>query len=145
VPYARRHNIAVLCYDTFCRGLLTGTIAPTTQFQENDLRHNDPKFQEPRLSQYASAAAAIDRYAQACHGLPLTALAVRWVLDRGNTIALLGARPPDHLDALNMVEGPVLGDIATRQIEKIIRHTVKDPIGPGFMPPPSRSKSSQAA
>jgi hypothetical protein len=33
-----------------------------------------------------------------------------------------------------------LDDMATRQIEKIIRHTVKDPVGPRFMPPPSRSK-----
>jgi aryl-alcohol dehydrogenase-like predicted oxidoreductase len=141
VPYARRHNIAVLCHDTFCRGLLTGTITATTQFQENDLRHSDPKFQEPRLSQYVSAAAALDRYARACHGLSLTALAVRWVLDRGNTIALWGARRPEQLDPLKTVEGPPLGDIATRQIEKVVRHTVKDPIGPRFMPPPSRSKS----
>jgi aryl-alcohol dehydrogenase-like predicted oxidoreductase len=140
VPYARRHNIAVLCYDTLCRGLLTGTTTATTQFQENDLRQSDPKFHEPRLSQYVSAAAALDRYARACYGLPLTALAVRWVLDQGNTIALWVARHLEHLDPLKMVEGRHLDDIATRQIEKIIRHTVKDPIGPRFMPPPSRSK-----
>jgi aryl-alcohol dehydrogenase-like predicted oxidoreductase len=140
VPYARRHNIAVLCYDTLCRGLLTGTITATTQFQENDLRRSDPKFREPRLSQYVSAAAALDRYARACYGWPLTALAVRWVLDQANTIALWGARHLEHLDPLKRVVGRRLDDMATRQIEKIIRHTVKDPIGPRLMPPPSRSK-----
>ena len=140
VPYARRHNIAVLCYDTLCRGLLTGTITATTQFQENGLRQSDPKFREPRLSQYVAAAAALDRYARACYGLPLTALAVRWVLDQGNTIALCGARRLEHLDPLKMVVGRHLDDMAMRQIEKIIRHTVKDPIGPRFMPPPSRSE-----
>ena len=88
VPYAWRHNIAILCRDTLCRGLLTGTITASMQFEENDRRHSDPKFQAPRLPQYAAAAAALDRYARTCHGLPLTALAVRWVLDQGNTIAL---------------------------------------------------------
>jgi aryl-alcohol dehydrogenase-like predicted oxidoreductase len=140
VPYARRHNIAILCHDTLCRGLLTGTITATTQFQENDLRRGDPKFQEPRLSQYISATAALDRYARACYGLPLTALAVRWVLDQGNTIALWDARRVEHLDALKMVVGRRLDGMATRQIEKIIRHTVKHPIGPRFMPPPCRSR-----
>jgi hypothetical protein len=67
------------------------------------------------------------------------------VLDRGNTIALWGARRPEHLDLLKTVDGPPLGDVATRQIEKVIRHTVKDPIGPRFMPPPSRSKVSRVA
>jgi aryl-alcohol dehydrogenase-like predicted oxidoreductase len=139
VPYARRHNIAVLCYDILCRRLLTRTITATTQFQENDLRQSDPKFHEPRLSQYVSAAAALDRFARACYGWPLTALAVRWVLDQGNTIALLNARRLD-LDLLTSTVGPCLDDMATRQIEKIIRHTVKDPVGPRFMPPPSRSE-----
>jgi aryl-alcohol dehydrogenase-like predicted oxidoreductase len=140
LPYARRHNIAVLCHDTLCRGLLTGIMTQTTQFQQNDLRQSDPKFREPRFSQYVFAAAAIDRYARACYGLPLTALAVRWVLDQGNTIALWGARRPEHLDPLKKVMGRRLDDMATRQIEKIIRHTVKDPIGPRFMPPPSRGR-----
>lgn len=36
VPYARRHNIAVLCHDTLCRGLLTGTITATTQCADRE-------------------------------------------------------------------------------------------------------------
>ena len=139
VPYAWRHNIAILCHDTLCRGLLTGTITATTQFQQNDLRRSDPKFQDPRLSEYVSASEALDRYARGCYGLPLAALAVRWVLDQGNTIALWGARRPEHLDLPKMVVGRQLDEMATRQIEKIIQHTVRDPIGPRFMPPPSRS------
>jgi aryl-alcohol dehydrogenase-like predicted oxidoreductase len=139
LPYAWRHNIAILCHDTLCRGLLTRTIAATTQFNPNDLRRGDPKFQDLRFAQYVSASGALDRYARACYGLPLAALAVRWVLDQANTIALWGARRPEHLDLLKMVVGRRLDDMATRQIEKIIRHTVKDPIGPRFLPPPSRS------
>jgi aryl-alcohol dehydrogenase-like predicted oxidoreductase len=145
VSYAARHNIAVLCHDTLCRGLLTGTITPATRFKGNDLRRSDPKFHEPRLSQYASAATALDRYARACYGLPLIALAVRWVLDQGNTIALWRAQLPEQLDPLKTVMGWKLDDMVKRQIEKIIRHTVKDPTGPRFMPPPSRSKLALVA
>jgi aryl-alcohol dehydrogenase-like predicted oxidoreductase len=140
VSYAKRHNIAVLCRDTLCRGLLTGTITATTRFNGNDLRHSDPKFHEPRLSQYASAAAALDRCARACYGLPLIALAVRWVLDQENTIALWRARRPEQLDPLKTVMGWNLDEMVKRHIEKIIRHAVKDPTGPRFMPPPSRSR-----
>ncbi len=50
LPYARQHNIAVLCYGTLCRGLLTGTISSTTHFKGDDLRRSDQKFQERRLS-----------------------------------------------------------------------------------------------
>jgi aryl-alcohol dehydrogenase-like predicted oxidoreductase len=145
VSYAERHNVAVLCHDTLCRGLLTGMITPMTRFDGNDLRRGDPKFHEPRLSQYASAAAALDRYARACYGRPLIALAVRWVLDRGNTIALWGARQPEQLDPLKTVMWWNLDDMVKRHIEKIIRHTVKDPAGPRFMPPPSRNKLVQVA
>ena len=108
VPYARRHNLAILCH-------------------------------EPRLSQYTSAAATLDRYARTRHGLPLMALALRWVLDQGKTIALCNAARPEHLEPLGLVDGPPLGDIALRQIEKVIGHAVKDPIGPRLLPPPSRS------
>src|SRR5258706_1765135 len=99
LPYAAQHDIAVLCYGALCRGLLAGTITAATRFSGDDLRRNDPKFQPPRLAQYLAAVAELDRFAQARYGLPVIALAVRWLLDQGNTIALLGARRPAHLDA----------------------------------------------
>src|SRR2546425_687286 len=51
--------------------------------QSCDLRRNDPKFQEPRFSQYLSAVASLDRYARERYGLPVLALAVRWELGHG--------------------------------------------------------------
>jgi aryl-alcohol dehydrogenase-like predicted oxidoreductase len=145
LPYAWRHNIALLCHDTVCRGLLTGMITPAMRFEGSGMHRNDAKFQEPRLSEYLSAAAALDRYARACHGLPLIALALRWVLDQGNTIALWSARRPEHLDPLRTVTGWTLDPMAMRQIENIIRHTVKDPIGQPSMSPPAGNESILAA
>jgi aryl-alcohol dehydrogenase-like predicted oxidoreductase len=145
LPYAAQHDIAVLCYGALCRGLLTGTITSATHFNGDDLRRNDPKFQQPRFSQYLAAVAALDRYARERFGLPVLALAVRWVLDQGDTIALWGARRPAQLDPVEHTMGWELENPAKRRIEKILLETVKNPVGPEFMAPPSRSDAALAA
>jgi len=145
LPYAAQHDIAVLCYGALCRGLLAGTITAATQFKGDDLRRKDPKFQEPRFSQYRAAVAALDQYARKRYGLPVLALAVRWVLDQGNTIALWGARHPAQLDPVKDAFGWKLDDEAKRRIEQILRDTVKDPIGPEFMAPPSLGQATPPA
>jgi aryl-alcohol dehydrogenase-like predicted oxidoreductase len=146
LPYAAQHDIAVLCYGALCRGLLTGTIGATTKFNGDDLRRSDPKFQQPRFSQYLAAVSALDRYARVRYGRGVLALAVRWVLDQGgDTIALWGARRPAQLDAVEDAMGWGLDGQAKRVVEEILQQTVKDPVGPEFMAPPSRDESALAA
>jgi aryl-alcohol dehydrogenase-like predicted oxidoreductase len=145
LPYAARNGMAVLCYGALCRGLLAGTITSATQFKGDDLRRHDPKFQEPRFSQYLAAVAALDRYARERYGLPVLALAVRWVLDQGDTIALWGARRPAQLDPVQDVMGWTLDQEAEQRIEQILLQSVRDPVGPQFMAPPSRADSALAA
>jgi len=145
LPYAAQHDIAVLCYGALCRGLLTGTITSATEFKGDDLRRNDPKFQEPRFAQYLAAVASLDRYARERYGLPVLALAVRWVLDQGDTIALWGARRAAQLDPVEDTMGWQLDDQAKKRIDEILLQTVKDPVGPEFMAPPSRDDSALAA
>jgi aryl-alcohol dehydrogenase-like predicted oxidoreductase len=137
--------MAVLCYGALCRGLLTGTITSATQFNGDDLRRNDPKFQEPRFSQYLSAVESLDRYAQQRYGLGVLALAVRWLLDQGDTIALWGARRPAQLYPVTDAMGWKLDDQAKEHIDEILLQTVRDPVGPEFMAPPSRDDSALAA
>ena len=145
LPYARQHNIAVLCYGALCRGLLTGMITRATQFKGDDLRRSDPKFQEPQFSQYLSAVASLDRYARQHYGVPVFAIALRWVLDRGNTIALWGARYPEQLEPVEAAMGWKLDDMAKSYIETVVRYTVNDPGGPEFTVPTSRGKPALAA
>jgi aryl-alcohol dehydrogenase-like predicted oxidoreductase len=145
LPYAARHDITVLCYGALCRGLLTGTITSATEFKGDDLRRNDPKFQEPRFSQYLAAVAALDRYARERYRSPVLALAVRWVLDQGDTVALWGARRPAQLDPVADTMGWKLDDQAKKRIERILLQAVKDPVGPEFMAPPSRDETPLAA
>lgn len=143
--YARQHEMVVLCHGVLCRGLLTGMITPATQFEADDLRSTDPKFQEPRFREYLSAVASLNRYARECYGLQVSDLAVRWVLDQANTIALWDARQPEQLDPVGAALGWKLDETAKRHIENIIRHTVRHSIGPEFIAPPSRSESALVA
>jgi aryl-alcohol dehydrogenase-like predicted oxidoreductase len=145
LPYAGLHGITVLCYGALCRGLLTGKISRDTEFKGDDLRRNDPKFKEPRFSQYLAAVAALDRYVHERYGKSVLALAVRWLLDQGDTIALWGARHPAQLDPVDDAMGWHLDDEAKRRIDEILRETVKDPVGPEFMAPPSRNQPALAA
>jgi aryl-alcohol dehydrogenase-like predicted oxidoreductase len=135
IPYARQRAITVLAYGALCRGLLTGTITSTTQFQDDDLRKMDPKFLQPRFGQYLSAVAALEVLARDLYGKSVLALAVRWVLDRGNTIALWSARRMEQLAPVADVMGWHLDGGTVEAIDRILRDTIKDPLGPEFMAP----------
>ena len=50
LPYCRKNNIATFGYGALCRGLLSGRMRSNTTFGSDDLRRNDPKFQQPRNS-----------------------------------------------------------------------------------------------
>jgi aryl-alcohol dehydrogenase-like predicted oxidoreductase len=145
LPYAAQHKMAVLCYGALCRGLLTGTINASTEFKGDDLRRNDPKFREPRFAQYLAAVESLDRYARDHFGRGVLALAVRWVLDQGNTVALWGARRPTQLDPVADAMAWKLDDMAKHNIDEILLRTIRDPVGPEFMAPPSRDDAALAA
>jgi aryl-alcohol dehydrogenase-like predicted oxidoreductase len=138
LPYAQANNLTVLAYGVLCRGLLTGKITEKTTYQGDDLRKIDPKFKPPRLQQYLSAARELDKLAKERYGKTVLSLVVRWVLDAGRTIALWGARRPAQLAPLNEVFGWTLDETAKQTINRILADTIKDPVGPEFMAPPSK-------
>lgn len=135
IPYAESKAMAVLAYGALCRGLLTGAITSETTFPTDDLRTKDPKFQQPRLRQYLSAVAELEELARSRYGKSVLALAVRWVLDRGNTIALWGARRPEQLAPVDDVLGWHLHRDSMERIDQILTQTILDPVGPEFMAP----------
>ncbi len=138
LPWCRDNNIATLGYGALCRGLLTGRMRADTVFMGDDLRRTDPKFVEPRFAQYLSAVEQLDHLAQDRFGKRVIHLAVRWMLDRGITAALWGARHPGQLEPVDGVSGWHL-DAAMAGIDRILHDTIADPIGPEFMAPPGRA------
>jgi aryl-alcohol dehydrogenase-like predicted oxidoreductase len=138
LPYCRKNNIATFGYGALCRGLLSGRMRFDTAFAGDDLRRTDPKFREPRFAQYLSAVQRLDRLAQERFGRHVIQLAVRWMLDQGITTALWGARHPGQLEPVDEVTGWRLDAPTKTEINRILRETIADPVGPEFMAPPAR-------
>jgi aryl-alcohol dehydrogenase-like predicted oxidoreductase len=140
LPYCREHDIAVLGYGALCRGLLSGRMQPDTSFPGDDLRRTDPKFQPPRFQQYLAAVDQLDRLANE-YSKSVIHLAVRWILDQGAATALWGARHPGQLAPVGDVMGWSLDAAARAEIDRILRETITDPVGPEFMAPPVRAEA----
>ena len=141
LPYAKGHGLTVLAYGALCRGLLSGRMRRDTRFTGDDLRQADPKFQPRRYGQYLDAVTALDQLARERYGRSVLALAVRWILDQGPTIALWGARRPEQLSPIDDVLGWRLDDETRATIDRILTETITDPVGPEFMAPPARAEA----
>jgi aryl-alcohol dehydrogenase-like predicted oxidoreductase len=138
LPYCRESGLATLTYGALCRGLLSGKLQVDAHFEGDDLRLTDPKFQPPRYSQYLAAVRRLDQFARQRYGKRVIHLAVRWLLDQGATVALWGARHPGQLQAIDEVFGWSLGAAAKIEIDRILRESITEPVGPEFMAPPLR-------
>jgi aryl-alcohol dehydrogenase-like predicted oxidoreductase len=138
LPYAEKTGLTVLSYGALCRGLLSGRMTAGTTFEGDDLRKVDPKFQPPRFAQYLAAVDELSALARDRFGKSVLALAVRWVLDQGPTIALWGARHPGQLDPVSNIDGWHIDDQSNRDIDAILNRCVKEPVSPEFMAPPDK-------
>ncbi|EKN01308.1 aldo/keto reductase [Acidocella sp. MX-AZ02] len=138
LPYAANTGLTVLSYGALCRGLLSGRMKADTVFEGDDLRRNDPKFNGERFTQYLQAVEELRELAQRRYGKSVLALALRWVLDQGPTIALWGARNPSQLDPAKDAMGWTLDAEGKTEIEAILARCIKSPVGPEFMAPPRK-------
>lgn len=138
LPYAAHAAITVLSYGALCRGLLSGRMSRATSFEGDDLRRSDPKFQPPRFAQYLAAVEELSALAREMYGKSVLALAVRWVLDKGPTIALWGARRPAQLEPVGEISGWSIDAAGMAAIDAILTRYIPDPVGPEFMAPPEK-------
>jgi aryl-alcohol dehydrogenase-like predicted oxidoreductase len=138
LPYASGTWLTVLSYGSLCRGLLSGRMTATTTFEGDDLRKVDPKFQKDRFRQYLAAVEELKKLARERFGKSVLALAVRWVLDQGPTIALWGARRPAQLTPVAEIDGWHIDKATMKDIDEIIERCILDPVSPQFMAPPAK-------
>lgn len=136
LPYCQAEDIKTLTYGALCRGLLSGKMSSDRKFEGDDLRKMDPKFKQGRFEQYLDAAQQLDQFARENYGKNVRDLAVRWILDKGSSIALWGLRKPTQLEGIDDVFGWKLEQDAMNEIDKILEKTITDPVGPEFMAPP---------
>lgn len=136
LPYCQAEDIKTLTYGALCRGLLSGKMSSDRKFEGDDLRKMDPKFKQGRFEQYLDAAQQLDQFARENYGKNVRDLAVRWILDKGASIALWGLRKPSQLEGIDDVFDWKLEQDAMNEIDKILEKTITDPVGPEFMAPP---------
>ena len=139
LPWCETNGVTVLTYSSLCRSLLGGRVHRGMKFDEKDIRSVDPKFQEPRFSQYMTAVERLGEFARTRYDKSVVELAARWVLDRpGVSVALWGAKRPDQLDAIAGVVGWNLDAGAMAEIDRIVAESVADPVGPEYLTPKAR-------
>jgi aryl-alcohol dehydrogenase-like predicted oxidoreductase len=139
LSWCKEHNIAILTWSTLCRSLLAGRVTRGMSFDEKDIRHVDPKFREPRFSEYMTAVERLATFARKRYDKTILELAARWVLDQpGVSVALWGAKRPEQLDAVRGVIGWKLDADAMAEIDRIVNESVTDPVGPEYLAPKVR-------
>ena len=139
LPWCAANDVAVLTYSSLCRSLLGGRVTRGMSFDKGDIRSVDPKFREPRFSQYITAVEGLAEFAHQHYDKSVLELSVRWVLDRpGVSVALWGAKRPEQLDAVAGVLGWKLDTDAMAEIDRIVKESVTDPVGPEYLAPKVR-------
>ena len=106
-----------------------------TTFKGDDPRCIDPKFQPRHLAQYLDAIRLLDSFAQRRFQRHVVQLAVRWLLDRGISVALWGGRHRAQVEAALGVATWSLNSRDLTLIERILRTTVLHPVGAEINPP----------
>ena len=139
LPWCAANGVAVLTWSTLCRSLLAGRVTRGMSFDPRDIRSVDPKFLEPRFSQYMTAVERLAAFAREHYSKTVLELAARWVLDRpGISVALWGAKRPEQLDAVAGVLGWKLDPSTMAEIDRIVAESVTDPVGPEYLSPKVR-------
>jgi aryl-alcohol dehydrogenase-like predicted oxidoreductase len=86
LPVLRELNIGLVPFSPLGRGFLTGTIRTTGQFDESDLRHNNPRFTGENFQRNLRIADEVQAVAAGVGAAPAQ-VALAWLLAQGDAIA----------------------------------------------------------
>jgi aryl-alcohol dehydrogenase-like predicted oxidoreductase len=104
-PYCLENGIGVMGYGSLAHGLLSGALTHETTFDENDWRGGGVAFGQPifrgdNFKANVDVAEKLKKDVAASKGVPLSQLALSWVLDNpAVSTALVGARTAAEVDA----------------------------------------------
>jgi aryl-alcohol dehydrogenase-like predicted oxidoreductase len=122
LPYCESHGIGVIVYSPMQSGLLTGTMTREriAALPEDDWRHRNPDFQEPRLTRNLAIVEKL-RAIGARHGRSPAEVAVAWTLRvPAVTGAIVGARRPAQVDGFIAAGDFRLDDAELQEIEAAV-------------------------
>ncbi|MBJ7608845.1 MAG: aldo/keto reductase [Candidatus Dormibacteraeota bacterium] len=94
----RELGIGFVAYSPLGRGFLTGTITTPDDFDDDDFRKHNPRFQGDNFDRNLQLVAAIREFADD-RQVTAAQLALAWVLSRGDgTVPIPGTTKPDRID-----------------------------------------------
>lgn len=97
VGWCAANGAAFVPFAPLGRGFLTGAIDATTQFEDTDLRANNPRFTSEARSSNARIVDAV-RAVATRHGVTPAQVAIAWTLEQGpHVIPIPGTRRLEHL------------------------------------------------
>lgn len=120
LPYCKEHNLGFMAYSPLARGLLTGKYDANAVFPEGDSRGGDPRFTGDGLQRNVRIVQALTRLAEEA-GKTVAQLAVRWTLDRDDSVmSLWGARRPGQIAPAAGLSGWKLSSADMELIDAIV-------------------------
>jgi aryl-alcohol dehydrogenase-like predicted oxidoreductase len=119
LPYCRREGIGVIVYSPMGSGLLSGkmTRERIEDMPDDDWRREDPRFQDPQLTENLELVERLRVIAERHHTVP-GAVAVAWTLRHPAVdAAIVGFRRPDQVEPLLAAANLELSDQEIQEIE----------------------------
>jgi aryl-alcohol dehydrogenase-like predicted oxidoreductase len=119
LPFCQEQGIGVIVYSPMSSGLLSGkmTRERIDNMPDNDWRREDPRFQEPQLSENLELVERLRAVAERHNTVP-GAVAVAWTLRHPAVdAAIVGFRRPDQVEPLLAAAKLELSDDEVRELE----------------------------
>jgi aryl-alcohol dehydrogenase-like predicted oxidoreductase len=106
-PVLHELGIGFVPYSPLGRGFLTGTARPADQYDADDMRSRDPRWQPGNYERNVAATAGLTRLAEA-KGATVSQLALAWLLAQGDDIVPIpgtrsAARVAENVAAASLV------------------------------------------
>jgi aryl-alcohol dehydrogenase-like predicted oxidoreductase len=132
LPYCQAHNIGVIVYSPMRSGLLSGkmTRERVANLAQEDWRHRNPDFQEPKLSRNLQLVELLREIGKQ-HGRTPGEIAIAWtLLHPAVTAAIVGVRNADQVAEITGAADLKLTEKDAAAIEDFL----ESPRGAGLQP-----------
>ena len=98
LPTVRELGIGFVAYSPLGRGFLTGDFKPAEEYDENDFRHHNARWQGENYERNAEAVRELTALARD-KGCEVTQLAIAWLLAQGeDVVPIPGTKRPERME-----------------------------------------------
>ena len=120
LPFCQKQGMAFLPYSPLFQGLLTGTFQASGNFDDADMRANNPKLTGDGFQVYFEMTEHLKRFAREI-GKPLVQIAINWLIrQEAVTSVLCGAQNRQHVEENVASIKWELTEEMVRRIEEIL-------------------------